>query len=77
MMNETAKVIYSLFKKKHPEEDVLSIIDYDDSAYVVGTTYDMFAISKKDNSISHFLPSLDLDKFDDAATNRAIYSKFE
>jgi len=75
-----AKEAYDIFIKKYPNLNINSMMDYDSSTYVVCATkgnviaYDdpFYFINKSTGDISRFLPSLDIEKFDDAATNREI-----
>lgn len=76
----SAKEAYNLLKKKFPNLNVFSVLDYDDNNYAfsgsegkeIGPESQNYLVNKRTGVIKYFLPMEDIDKFSDAIDNRAI-----
>ena len=76
----SAKEAYILLKKKFPNLNVFSILDYDDNNYAfsgsegdyIGPESQNYLVNKRTGFIKYFMPMEDIDKFSDAIDNRSI-----
>lgn len=68
----TSEKAIQRFKAVYPKLNPISLIDYNNSHFVVTTHMGMYGVDKRTGTVGYFSPMSDLKKYSDAVRNRTI-----